>query len=77
MLPDGFSGSILREMRPALRQGLYGEALLAAAQTIGVRVASAKGVELNTTPARRHATRREQHIRGGWCWAASRCSSGC
>jgi uncharacterized protein len=61
-LPDGFSGSILREMRPALRQGLYGEALLAAAQTIGVRVASAKGVELNAAPARRHATRREQHI---------------
>lgn len=62
ILPDGFSGSVLREMRPALRERQYGEALLAAAQTIGSRVASAKGVELNTAPARRHTQRRERHI---------------
>ena len=61
-LPDGFSGSILREMAPALRGKQYGEAFLAAAQTIGARVASAKGVELKTAPLRRRALRREQHI---------------
>jgi uncharacterized protein len=45
VLPDGFSGSILREMRPALREGKYGEAFAAAASTIGETVAKAK----NTT----------------------------
>src|SRR5215475_10185201 len=35
VLPDGFAGSVLREMRPALRQNHFGEALMAAAQTIG------------------------------------------
>lgn len=60
ILPDGFDGSVLREMRPALREKHYGEALMAAAQTIGARIAAAKGVELNTAPARRRASRREQ-----------------
>jgi uncharacterized protein len=45
ILPDGFAGSILREMRPALREGKYGEAFAAAASTIGETVAKAK----NTT----------------------------
>lgn len=45
-IPDGFAGSVLREMRPALRAGRYGEALLAAAQTIGTRIAQAKGVAI-------------------------------
>jgi uncharacterized protein len=62
ILPDGFSGSILREMSPALRGKRYGEALMAGAQTIGARVASAKGVELKTAPPRRRASQREQHI---------------
>lgn len=62
ILPDGFSGSILREMRPALREKQYGEALKAAAQTIGARVAAAKGVELKTAPARLRPLRQEQHI---------------
>src|ERR1035437_5675857 len=39
IVPDGFAGSVLREMRPALKQQLYGEALMAAAETIGVAVA--------------------------------------
>lgn len=49
-IPDGFAGSVLREMRPALRAGRYGEALLAAAQTIGTRIAQAKGVEIAPAP---------------------------
>lgn len=52
-LPDGFDGSILREMRPALRQAQYGEAMMAAAQTIGSRIAAAKGVSLDANLPRR------------------------
>jgi len=48
ILPDGFAGSILRDMRPALRQKQYGDALMAAAQTIGSTVAKAKNVSLDT-----------------------------
>ena len=29
ILPDGFDGSILRGIRPLLRQGAYGEAMIA------------------------------------------------
>jgi uncharacterized protein len=50
-IPDGFAGSVLREMRPALRAGHYGEALLAAAETIGARIAQAKGAQLEPGPA--------------------------
>jgi uncharacterized protein len=53
ILPDGLSGSILREMRPALRQQQYGEAMLAAASTIGSAIAEAKHVTLNATLQRR------------------------
>src|SRR5580700_5782374 len=54
ILPDGLSGDILREMRPALRQGDYGDAMVAAAQTIGNDIAKAKNVQLQTQlPARR------------------------
>jgi uncharacterized protein len=49
ILPDGFSGSILRQMRPALRQSAYGEALMAAAQTIGSTIAQSKHVTLTAT----------------------------
>jgi uncharacterized protein len=52
-IPDGFAGTVLRAMRPALRQGDYGGALLAAAETIGTRIADAKGVRLGTGTARR------------------------
>jgi uncharacterized protein len=52
-LPDGFAGSVLREMRPALRQQSYGEALMAAAETIGATVAKAKNVTLTAQLPRR------------------------
>lgn len=44
VIPDGFAGHILDEMRPALRQQRYGEAMIAAAETIGSTIAKAKGV---------------------------------
>jgi len=53
ILPDGFAGSVLREMRPALRQQHYGEALMAAADTIGNTVAKAKNVSIATQLPRR------------------------
>jgi uncharacterized protein len=49
ILPDGLSGSILRQMRPALRQGDYGDAMLAAAETIGNTIAQAKHVTFTAT----------------------------
>jgi uncharacterized protein len=59
VLPDGFAGSVLRAMRPALREGQYGPALLEAAHTLGGRIATAKGVDLEphlTPMARRRHT---------------------
>src|SRR3954453_21762401 len=53
ILPDGLAGSVLREMRPALRQQAYGEALKAAAATLGTAIANAKHVALNQTLPRR------------------------
>jgi len=47
ILPDGFSGSILRAMRPALRENRYGEAVREAVRTVGARIAQAKGVSLD------------------------------
>src|SRR5579862_4621617 len=54
ILPDGLSGDVLREMRPALRQKDYGDALVAAAQTIGSTIAQAKHVSLTQTLPRRN-----------------------
>jgi uncharacterized protein len=53
ILPDGLAGSILDQMRPALRQQQYGEALMAAAQTLGEAVAKAKNVSLTASLPRR------------------------
>jgi uncharacterized protein len=53
ILPDGLAGSVLREMRPALRQQHYGEAMFAAAQTLGGAIAKAKNVTIDVTLPRR------------------------
>ena len=53
ILPDGLDGSVLREMRPALRQQHYGEAMMAAAATLGNAIAQAKHVALNAPLQRR------------------------
>jgi len=49
-IPDGFAGSLLRQMRPALRAGDYGQALILAVQTIGQRIAEAEGVSIEEAP---------------------------
>lgn len=53
ILPDGLAGSILREMRPALRQQQYGEALKAAAETLGGAISKAKNASLDAPLPRR------------------------
>ncbi|HEY3835809.1 MAG TPA: TPM domain-containing protein [Bryobacteraceae bacterium] len=44
ILPDGFDGLLLENMRPELRANHYGPAMLTAAQAIGEVIAKAKGV---------------------------------
>jgi uncharacterized protein len=65
LLPDGFDGDILRAMRPALRQNQYGEAMLAAAATIGSRIAQSKGVQLDVTLRRQIQAPRRDSIPWG------------
>jgi uncharacterized protein len=43
-LTDGFAGSTLRSMRPELRAGEYGAALLRAARTMAAQIAQGKGI---------------------------------
>jgi len=45
-VPDSMAGLLLDDMRPALRQGQYGPALLSAAERLGQTIAKAKGVEI-------------------------------
>jgi uncharacterized protein len=51
IVPDGYAGGVLRGIRPILRQGNYGGALLSAAQQFGQRIAEAKGVTIEGQPA--------------------------
>lgn len=53
ILPDGFVGSVLREMRPSLREANYGQALIAGSAEIGNRIAESKGVSIDRTLPRR------------------------
>ncbi len=56
IIPDGFAGGVLRGIRPILRQGNYGGALLAAAQQFGQRIAQAKGVTIEGQPPPRRSS---------------------
>ena len=47
IIPDGFAGGLLREMRPALRENHFTDAFRIAAQIIGGRISTAKGVKLD------------------------------
>ncbi|MEP6960526.1 MAG: TPM domain-containing protein [Acidobacteriota bacterium] len=50
IITDGYAGDVLRSIRPILRQGDYGAALLAAVQQFGQRVAQSKGVTIDGQP---------------------------
>ncbi len=63
LISDADAGSILRGIRPILRQGNYSGALLAAAQEIGNQIAQAQGVNIpGAEPVRRQ--RPAQHSNG-------------
>ncbi len=46
IIPDGFAGSVLRQMRPYLRESQYGKALLAGSWQIADVIAKESGVTL-------------------------------
>jgi uncharacterized protein len=46
-LTDGFSGTVLRAMRPTLRVGQYGQAILDGLQSMADQIAQGKGIEFN------------------------------
>jgi uncharacterized protein len=55
LLPDGFDGSVLREMRPSLQQQQYGQGALAGVRLLAQRVAEKSNVQLDLSaqPPRR------------------------
>ena len=56
-IPDGMAGQLLDEMRPALRQSKYGEAMLVAAEQLGAKIADSKGVTIAPLRVRRRVRR--------------------
>jgi uncharacterized protein len=65
ILPDGMAGMLLDDMRPALRQGQYGPALVAAADRLGTTIAQSKGVTI-PGPALRRPVRRAPQDSSPW-----------
>lgn len=61
-LTDGFSGGTLREMRPDLRAGRYGPALIAAAREMASQIAQGKNLPFSGSLPER---RREPEDRSG------------
>ena len=64
VITDADSGTILRGIRPILRQGSYGPGALAAAQQFGAKIAAAKNVDL-PVDAR---VRTRSHVSRGIPW---------
>ncbi len=53
-IPDGMAGLLLDDMRPALREGQYGAAFIAAAERLGSTIAKSKGVTIAPPAAQFH-----------------------
>jgi uncharacterized protein len=53
-IPDGMAGLLLDDMRPALRQGQYGAAFVAAAERLGSTIAQSKNVTIPPPAAQFH-----------------------
>ncbi len=64
ILPDGFDGLLLDNMRPALRAGEYGQAMVTAAQAIGEVIAKAKNVTVAAPDRRAPRSVSARHSRG-------------
>lgn len=56
-VPDSMAGLLLDDMRPALRAGDYGVAMLSAAERLGSTIAQAKGMEIPAPEFRRRVER--------------------
>jgi len=65
VIPDGYAGSLLREMRPALQANQYGQAMAIAAQRLGERIAQSKGVQIAGAPAQQRPVSGERQIPWG------------
>lgn len=46
IVPDGSAGDVLRAMRPALRAGQYGPAMIEAARILGGKIANGKNIQV-------------------------------
>lgn len=66
ILPDGFDGSILRNIQPMLRRGAYGQAMISAAAQISATIDQAKGVNPENAPRPRRI--RQAPEREGLPW---------
>lgn len=64
-ITDGFSGGTLRSMRPSLRAGDYGAALLYAAREMAGQIARGKNIEFTETIPQLRQRQPEQHDNGG------------
>ncbi len=53
ILTDLTTGVVLREMRPALRESHYGDAMIAATRVMGQKIQAAKGLPAGGAPAMR------------------------
>ncbi len=60
IMPDGFAGGLLRQIRPALRENHIADAMLQAAQVIGATIAKSKGVTLDTNLVRPRRARQKE-----------------
>ena len=60
ILPDGFAGGLLRQIRPALRENQISDAMMQSAQVIGSKIAEAKGVALDTNLVRPRRERKQE-----------------
>ena len=65
-LPDGFVGGVLREERPFLAKGQYGQGLLAAADEMGSRIAASKNVVLDTSVRPQRTAAPEPNVSIPW-----------
>lgn len=63
-ITDGFSGGTLRSMRPELRQGEYGAALLTAAQSMAAQIAQGKGIAFSASQGAPRPQRPAHHTGG-------------
>ena len=53
IIPDSMAGLLLDDMRPALRAGQYGEAMLTAAERLGGTIAQSKGLQIEAPALQR------------------------